>query len=93
MGQKSLAIKRALSLARLAATASGESAVEPGHLCLGLLRDAHDPAGTQMSSRARWEAQRQGLPTSGPHVVGQIVELHGLSLEQLTDAIAGAVLR
>jgi Clp amino terminal domain, pathogenicity island component len=90
-GGKAFVVKRALHLAGGEADAHGERIVEPGHLLIGLLRDGHDPVGAQMSRRSRREAPRLGLPTSGPHVIRQIIEVHGLPLEALTQAAVDAL--
>jgi len=84
-GGKGFVVKGALHLAGMEADAHAERIIEPGHLLIGLLRDGHDPVGAHMSRRSRREAPRLGLPTVGPHVIREIIEMHGLTLEAMLN--------
>jgi hypothetical protein len=61
--------------------------MDSGHLLLGLLRDAQDPAGTD---QLRWERRLRayaGLPDHGPHPVRLLIEGRGLTLQTIRDAM------
>jgi ATP-dependent Clp protease ATP-binding subunit ClpA len=61
--------------------------VGPEHLLLGLLRDAEDPVGTDLSAQQRRQRVLLDLPDHGPQPVKLLVEAHGLTLETLREAL------
>jgi ATP-dependent Clp protease ATP-binding subunit ClpA len=77
---------RALSIAAHEAIARDQD-VGPEHLLLGLLRDAEDPVGTDLSVQRRRQRVLLGLPDHGPQPVKLLVEAHGLTLETLREAL------
>jgi hypothetical protein len=78
--------RRALVLAAREARAR-EQEIGPLHLLLGLLRDAIDPAGTDLHPNERREYAYLGLPLDGPHPVRLLIEARGVSLEVLEAAV------
>jgi len=77
---------RALSIAAHEAIARDQD-VGPEHLLLGLLRDAEDPVGTDLSAQQRRQRVLLGLPDHGPQPVKLLVEARGLTLETLREAL------
>jgi ATP-dependent Clp protease ATP-binding subunit ClpA len=77
---------RALNIAAHEAIARDQE-VGPEHLLLGLLRDADDPVGTDLSAQERRQRVLLGLPDHGPQPIKLLVEARGLSLETLRDAL------
>ena len=63
--------------------------ISPEHLLLGLLRDARDPAGTDLYPNERRKHAYLGLPVNGPHPVRLLIEARGASLETLLEAVRG----
>jgi hypothetical protein len=57
------------------------------HLLLGLLAEAEDPVGTDLSARERRQRTLLGLPDHGPHPIKLLVEARGTTLEQLRAAV------
>jgi len=76
----------ALHIAALEAIARDQD-VGPEHLLLGLLRDADDPVGTDLSAQERRQRVLLGLPDHGPQPIKLLVESRGLSLETLRAAL------
>jgi ATP-dependent Clp protease ATP-binding subunit ClpA len=77
---------RALHIAALEAIARDQD-VGPEHLLLGLLRDADDRVGTDLSAQERRQRVLLGLPDHGPQPIKLLVESRGLSLETLRAAL------
>ena len=86
MGGRALTARRALVLAAREARAR-EQEIGPLHLLLGLLRDASDPAGTDLHPNERREHAYLDLPLDGPHPVRLLIEARGVSLEALEAAV------
>jgi ATP-dependent Clp protease ATP-binding subunit ClpA len=80
--------RRALVFAAHEADARGQE-LGPEHLLVGLLRDASDPAGTELYPNERREHAYLGLPVRGPHPVRLLVEARGVALEALLEAVRG----
>jgi ATP-dependent Clp protease ATP-binding subunit ClpA len=80
--------RRSLVFAAREAEARGQG-IGPEHLLVGLLRDASDPAGTDLYPNERREHAYLGLPVRGPHPVRLLVEAHGVALERLLEAVRG----
>jgi ATP-dependent Clp protease ATP-binding subunit ClpA len=78
--------QRALVFAAREADARGQE-IGPEHLLFGLLRDASDPAGTDLHPNERREHAYLGLPVRGPHPVRLLVEARGTTVEALLDAV------
>jgi len=80
--------RRAIVFAARAAAARGQE-IGPEHLLVGLLRDAVDPAGTDLYPNERREHAYLGLPLRGPHPVRLLIEARGVALETLLEAVRG----
>jgi ATP-dependent Clp protease ATP-binding subunit ClpA len=80
--------RRAIVFAARAADARGQE-IGPEHLLVGLLRDASDPAGTDLYPNERREHAYLGLPLRGPHPVRLLIEARGVALETLLEAVHG----
>jgi ATP-dependent Clp protease ATP-binding subunit ClpA len=77
--------KRALELAARYAHERGDPGIEPRHLLAGLLQDARDPLGTQLSRRGRRQLQPLGFTPGRANPVRLQLEAHGVELERLQD--------
>jgi ATP-dependent Clp protease ATP-binding subunit ClpA len=77
---------RALTVAAREAIARDQE-VGPGHLLLGLLRDAEDPVESEPYASERRDRGLVGLPDHGPHAIRLLVEARGLTLEALRSAV------
>jgi ATP-dependent Clp protease ATP-binding subunit ClpA len=80
--------RRALVFAAREADARSQE-IGPEHLLFGLLRDARDPAGTELYPNERREHAYLGLPVRGPHPVRLLIEGRGVALETLLEAVRG----
>ena len=82
--------KRALHLAGQQAQAFGHGAVTPEHVLLGVLEDAHQPAGsTRGSRRHRRIIAHVGLPEGYRGAAGPLLEALEVNLDGLRNAVAG----
>jgi ATP-dependent Clp protease ATP-binding subunit ClpA len=79
---------RALHIAAQEAIARDQE-VGPEHLLLGLLRDAEDPVGTDLTAQQRRQRVLLGLPDHGPQPIKLLVEARGLTLDALRAALLG----
>jgi hypothetical protein len=75
--------KRSLEIAARLASRRGESEIGPDHLLWGVLQDAVDPVGTQLSRRSRRQLAAVGLSAGRPNPVRIYLEAHGIELPQL----------
>jgi ATP-dependent Clp protease ATP-binding subunit ClpA len=80
--------RRALVFAAREADARGQE-IGPEHLLVGLLRDASDPAGTDLYPNERREHAYLGLPLRGPHPVRLLIEARGATVEALLETMRG----
>ncbi len=78
--------RRALVFAAREASARGQE-LGPEHLLFGLLRDASDPAGTDLYSNERREYAYLGLPVRGLHPVRLLIEACGVAIGTLLAAV------
>ncbi len=78
--------RRALVFAAREADARGQE-IGPEHLLIGLLRDASDPAGTDLYPNERREHAYLGLPVRGPHPVRLLIEARGTTVEALLETV------
>jgi ATP-dependent Clp protease ATP-binding subunit ClpA len=76
--------KRSFELAAQLATRRGEAGIGPEHLLYGVLSDARDPLGTQLSRRGRRELSVLGWKPGGPNPLRLIFEARGIDLAGLT---------
>lgn len=86
MGGTPLMCRRALRFARDEAVTRDQK-IGPEHLLLGLLYDAKDPIGTDLSTQERRERAYLGLPDHGPHPVRLLVEARGSTIEGLRTGV------
>jgi len=80
LSRKALLVNRAFELAGQAADELAQQEVRPEHVLLGVLRDAQDPVGTGLSSRARRARAYLGLSQRGPSPVRLVIEASGTTL-------------
>jgi hypothetical protein len=80
---KPVLLKRALELAERHAQAAGRDQATIDDVVVGILRDAKDPLGTQLSRRGKRSLPQFDLVPGSPAPVRLIVEARGLKLEQL----------
>lgn len=85
---KPVLVKRALELAELHAHAAGREQATIDDVLVGILRDAQDPVGTQLSRRSKRSLAQLGLVAGSPAPVRLIVEARGLKLDQLDRDLA-----
>jgi hypothetical protein len=85
---KPVLVKRALELAELHAHAAGREQATIDDVLVGILRDAQDPVGTQLSRRSKRSLAQLGLVAGSPTPVRLIVEARGLKLDQLHRGLA-----
>ena len=80
--------KRALQLASEQAQALGHGEVRPGHLLLGVLEDARQPADTVRGSRRhRQIIAHVGLPDGYRGAAGLLLAALGVDPDQLWEAV------
>ena len=80
---KPVLLKRALELAERHARAAGREQATIDDVVVGILLDAKDPLGTQLSRRGKRSLPQLDLVPGSPAPVRLIVEARGLKLEQL----------
>jgi len=78
-----LLAKRALQIASRFAARSGDAGIGPQHLLYGVLQDARDPLGTQLSRRSRRQLATLGFVPGGPNPVRLQLEARGMDLNRL----------
>jgi hypothetical protein len=76
--------KRALHFATDLADDRGDDRITPQHLLCGVLRDAHDPLGTQLSRRGRRSLAEWGWTSGQVHPLRLLLQNRGVSLTGLT---------
>ena len=80
---KPVLLKRALELAERHAHAAGREQATIDDVVVGILRDAKDPLGTQLSRRGKRSLLQLDFVPGSPAPVRLIVEARGLKLDQL----------
>jgi ATP-dependent Clp protease ATP-binding subunit ClpA len=82
-----LLTKRALHFAADHAADRGDDQITPQHLLYGVLRDAQDPLGTQLSRRGRHTLARLDWTPGRPNPLRLLLQARGVDLVRLaTDA-------
>ena len=76
--------KRALEIAARFAARRGDAGIGPQHLLYGVLCDARDPLGTQLSRRSRRQLAPLGFAPGRPNPVRLQLQAHGIDLSRLT---------
>jgi ATP-dependent Clp protease ATP-binding subunit ClpA len=79
-----LLAKRALHIAADHAADQGDAHITPQHLLFGVLRDAQDPLGTQLSRRGRHTLTGLGWTPGGPNPLRLLLQGRGVDLARLT---------
>ncbi len=79
-----LLAKRSLEFATRFADHQGDKGIGPEHLLYGVLHDAHDPLGTQLSRRSRRELGTLGWIAGLPNPVRLMLEAQDIDLSRLT---------
>jgi Clp amino terminal domain, pathogenicity island component len=85
-----LLAKRAMELAARFAAHRGDAGIGPQHLLYGVLQDARDPLGTQLSRRRRRELTSLGFAAGGPNPVRLHLQACGIDLSQLAADLYAA---
>jgi ATP-dependent Clp protease ATP-binding subunit ClpA len=85
-----LLAKRALEFAERFAAQYGAVGLGPEHLLYGIVRDARDPLGTQLSRRSRRELAILGWTRGRPNPVRLLLEARGIELERLSEELAAS---
>ncbi len=78
-----LLAKRALAIAARFAARRGDAGIGPEHLLYGVLQDARDPLGTQLSRRSRRQLAPLGFAPGRPNPVRLQLQAHGIDLNRL----------
>jgi ATP-dependent Clp protease ATP-binding subunit ClpA len=86
---KPVLVKRAFELAERHAHASGREQTTIDDVLVGILRDARDPVGTQLSRRSKRSLLQLDLVPGSPPPVRLMIEARGLKLEQLDGDLTG----
>lgn len=79
--------KRSVEIAGRLADRRGDSGVGPEHLLYGILVDAADPLGTQLSRRGRRRLAALGLVDGRPNPLRLLLEARGIDLPRLRDEL------
>jgi ATP-dependent Clp protease ATP-binding subunit ClpA len=83
-----LLTKRAFEIASRQAAHRGDPGIGPQHLLYGVLQDARDPLGTQLSRRSRTELTMLGFAQGRPQPVRLMLEAHGITIATMVSEIA-----
>ena len=84
-----LLAKRALHFASDHAADRGDRAISPQHLLYGLIRDAQDPLGTQLSRRGRATLAAFGWTPGRPNPLRLLMQARGIDLARLATDVNG----
>jgi hypothetical protein len=84
-----LLAKRAFHFAAEYADSRGDEWIGPEHLLHGVLRDARDPVGTQLSRRGRAALATSGWTPHRPNPVTLVLRAHGLDPARLATDLGG----
>ncbi len=84
-------IKRAVTLAIDVAQRGHHPSVDPAHVLAGVLRDARDPLGTQLSRRGRAELIRVGLRSGAPNPARLMLARPGVDIVALETELLAAL--
>jgi ATP-dependent Clp protease ATP-binding subunit ClpA len=82
-----LLAKRSLQLAADFADRRGEAGIGPEHLLYGVLQDARDPLGTQLSRRSRRQLAELGWAAGRPNPLRLLLEARGIDLTRLATEL------
>jgi|SRR5262245_3303690 hypothetical protein len=79
--------KRSFEMAARFADRRGEAGIGPEHLLYGLLLDARDPLGTQLSGRTRRELAALGWTAGRPNPLRLLFEARSIDLTKMAAAL------
>jgi hypothetical protein len=82
--------KRSFEMAGRFADRRGEAGIGPEHLLYGLLQDARDPLGTQLSLRSRRELAALGWTAGRPNPLRLLLEARSIDPTRLAAALGGS---
>jgi hypothetical protein len=85
-----LLAKRSFEISARFADRRGDAGIGPEHLLYGLLHDARDPLGTQLSRRSRRELAPLGWTGGRPNPLRLVLEARGIDLTRLAAALGGS---
>ena len=85
-----LLAKRAMELAARSAADRGDAGIGPQHLLYGVLQDARDPLGTQLSRRSRRQLAPLGFAVGRPNPVRLQLQAYGIDLQQLAADLSAS---
>jgi hypothetical protein len=79
-----------MEMAARFATQRGDAGIGPQHLLYGVLQDARDPLGTQLSRRGRRQLAPLGFQPGRPSPVRLQLQAHGIDLQRLAADVSAA---
>jgi hypothetical protein len=82
--------KRAMEMAAQFAVQRGDAGIGPQHLLYGVLQDARDPLGTQLSRRSRKQLTPLGFERGRPSPVRLQLQARGIDLQRLAAGLYSA---
>lgn len=82
--------KRSFEIAARFADRRGDAEIGPDHLLHGVLRDARDPLGTQLSRRSRRELAGLGWTEGRPNPLRLLLEARGIDPSRLAAELGGS---
>ncbi len=85
-----LLAKRSCEFAGRFAARRGDARIGPDHLLFGVLQDARDPLGTQLSRRSRRELAPLGFAPGRPNPVRLQLEARGIDVTELAAELGPA---
>lgn len=86
-----LLAKRAMEFAARSAADRATAGIGPQHLLYGVLEDARDPLGTQLSRRSRRQLAPLGFVPGRPSPVRLQLQARGIDLQQLAAELAASL--
>jgi hypothetical protein len=84
-----LLAKRSFLIAAQFADRRGDAGIGPDHLLYGVLQDARDPLGTQLSRRSRRQLAGLGWTAGRPNPLRLLLEARGVDLTRLSTQLGG----
>jgi ATP-dependent Clp protease ATP-binding subunit ClpA len=84
-----LLAKRSLAFAAELASRRGDTGIGPEHLLYGVLRDARDPLGTELSRRGRKQLAALDWTTGGPNPLRLVLEARGVDPTRMAAQLLG----
>jgi ATP-dependent Clp protease ATP-binding subunit ClpA len=82
--------KRSFDIAARFADDRGDAGIGPEHLLYGVLQDARDPLGTQLSRRSRRDLAVLGWTDGRPNPLQLLLEARGIDITRLATELGGS---